>query len=78
MAVDFHDSGDAIDPDFRRSWPSSVFLEGCNFLSTAQLRRKWDHFKLSGGDLVISGSASTEFLSQKLAQRRQGLFSTQA
>ncbi|MCQ0090928.1 restriction endonuclease subunit S [Roseovarius sp. M141] len=63
MAVDFHDSGV---PLIRISGVRGrqVTLEGCNFLSTAKVRRKWDHFKLSEGDLVISGSASTGFVSE--------------
>lgn len=63
MAVDFHDSGV---PLIRISGVRSrrVTLDGCNYLSPVKVRRKWDHFKLSEGDLVISGSASTGFVSE--------------
>lgn len=63
MAVDFHDSGV---PLIRISGVRgrTVTLDGCNYLSPVKVRRKWDHFKLSEGDLVISGSASTGFVAE--------------
>jgi type I restriction enzyme S subunit len=63
MAVDFHESGV---PLIRISGVRgrNVTLEGCNYLSPAKVRRRWEHFKLSEGDLVISGRASTGFVSE--------------
>jgi type I restriction enzyme S subunit len=39
-------------------------LEGCNFLSPAAVGRKWEHFRVQLGDLLISGSASTGLCSE--------------
>lgn len=36
-----------------------VTLEGCNFLSRQKVSRRWAHFRLNRGDLLISGSASS-------------------
>ncbi|MBT1063725.1 restriction endonuclease subunit S [Bowmanella sp. Y26] len=63
MAVDFHESGV---PLVRISGVKSdlVSLEGCNYLKPSKVRQKWNHFRLNQGDLVISGSASTELVSE--------------
>jgi type I restriction enzyme S subunit len=34
-------------------------LDGCNFLAPDLVEAKWSHFRVRGGDLLISGSAST-------------------
>jgi type I restriction enzyme S subunit len=39
-------------------------LEGCNYLSADLVEKKWKHFRLRTGDLLISGSASTGFCSE--------------
>lgn len=63
MAVDFRDEGV---PLIRISGVKGemVALDGCNYLSPSKVRSKWAHFKLNEGDLVISGSASTELVSE--------------
>lgn len=63
MAVDFHEEGV---PLVRISGVKSetVTLDGCNYLKPSKVRKKWNHFKLRKGDLVISGSASTELVSE--------------
>lgn len=63
MAVDFRDDGV---PLIRISGvrTRTVTLEGCNFLNPVKVRRKWGHFLLSQGDLVISGSASTGLVAE--------------
>ncbi|WP_397298728.1 restriction endonuclease subunit S [Nonlabens ulvanivorans] len=63
MAVDFKTEGI---PLIRISGVKSetITLDGCNYLDPLKVRRKWNHFKLDQGDLVISGSASTELVSE--------------
>lgn len=63
MAVDFHEDGV---PLIRISGVKSetVTLDGCNYLNPLKVCKKWSHFKLKKGDLVISGSASTELVSE--------------
>ena len=39
-------------------------LDGCNFLLPDLVRRKWAHFRVEVGDLLISGSASTGLCSE--------------
>ena len=57
LAKDFHENGiplirlKGVEGDF-------VTLEGCNYLDPAKVERKWHHFRLDRGDLVISTSAS--------------------
>ena len=63
MAADFQDKGV---PLVRISGVRTrvVTLEGCNYLEPAKVRRKWEHFLLKEGDLVISGSASTGLVAE--------------
>jgi len=63
MAVDFREDGV---PLIRISGvrTKTVTLEGCNYLDPAKARRKWNHFLLEEGDLVISGSASTGLVAE--------------
>nr|WP_241427751.1 restriction endonuclease subunit S [Fertoeibacter niger] len=63
MAVDFHNDGV---PLIRISGAktSVVTLEGCNYLDPAKVRRKWNHFLIEEGDLVISGSASSGLVAE--------------
>lgn len=63
MAADFQDKGV---PLVRISGVRTrvVTLEGCNYLDPAKVRRKWEHFLLKEGDLVISGSASTGLVAE--------------
>jgi type I restriction enzyme S subunit len=37
---------------------SQVTLEGCNYLDEDKVKKKWNHFRLEIGDLLISSSAS--------------------
>jgi type I restriction enzyme, S subunit len=39
-------------------------LDGCNFLLPDLVERKWTHFRVEVGDLLISGSASTGLCSE--------------
>ena len=41
-----------------------VSLDGCNWLSEEAVAARWRHFRLSAGDLLISGSASTELIAE--------------
>ena len=63
MATDFLDEGV---PLLRISgiggrWAT---LEGCNYLSPEVVRRRWSHFQVRSGDLLISGSASMGFCTE--------------
>ncbi len=52
-----------------------VSLEGCNFLDEDMVEKKWAHFKLELGDIVLSSSASWVRL-PKLAKRRSVVLRT--
>jgi type I restriction enzyme S subunit len=39
-------------------------LDGCNYLSPELVARRWEHFRVRCGDLLISGSASTGLCSE--------------
>ena len=36
-----------------------VSLEGCNFLDPEKVRKKWSHFQMQQGELLVSASATT-------------------
>ncbi|RAN81403.1 hypothetical protein B5P43_06430 [Bacillus sp. SRB_336] len=57
MAVDFRDVGVPLlrVSGVQEHWAS---LEGCNYLDESRVTERWDHFRLSLGDLLISASAS--------------------
>lgn len=57
MAKDFRDAGV---PLIRIAGMHNdlVSLEGCNFLDEDMVKKKWAHFKLDSGDIVLSSSAS--------------------
>lgn len=57
MAVDFHDDGV---PLVRLSGLGGqrVTLEGCNYLDPKKVTKKWEHFRLEVGDIVVSCSAT--------------------
>lgn len=57
MAVDFHDEGV---PLVRLSGLAgqSVSLHGCNYLDPDKVEKKWAHFRLEAGDILVSCSAS--------------------
>ncbi|OME55199.1 restriction endonuclease subunit S [Paenibacillus odorifer] len=59
LAVDFRDSGI---PLIRISGMQGeeLSLEGCNYLDFKMVERKWDHYKLDIGDILISTSASMD------------------
>ncbi|ALY60533.1 TPA: restriction endonuclease subunit S [Pseudomonas aeruginosa] len=63
MASDFKESGV---PLIRIAGVKGgqVSLEGCNFLSEQKVKRRWEHFRLNRGDLLISGSASSGIVSE--------------
>ena len=65
MASDFRDSGV---PLLRISCigESEVTLDGCNFLEVEKVDKRWAHFRVKRGDLIISGSASTGLCSEVL------------
>ncbi|UYH51239.1 restriction endonuclease subunit S [Candidatus Kirkpatrickella diaphorinae] len=57
MAVEFHDEGV---PLVRLSGliERSVSLKGCNHLDPEKVAKKWSHFRLEVGDILVSCSAS--------------------
>ena len=63
LAVDFRTSGI---PLIRISGMQSdiVSLEGCNYLDEDMVDKKWKHFKLDEGDIVISTSASMDKIAE--------------
>ncbi|CAG0975090.1 Type-1 restriction enzyme EcoKI specificity protein [Anaerolineales bacterium] len=63
LAKDFHDSGV---PLLRLSGVqrSMASLDGCNYLDPEKVAKKWNHFRLKRGDLVISTSATIGMVSE--------------
>lgn len=63
MAVDFHDEGIPLMriSGVRDRWAS---LAGCNYLDPELVAKRWNHFRLELGDLVISASASMGTISE--------------
>lgn len=63
MAADFWDEGV---PLLRISSIGNriATLEGCNYLDPELVQKRWSHFRVKQGDLLISGSASTGFCSE--------------
>jgi type I restriction enzyme S subunit len=57
MAEDFHDEGVPLlrVAGVQGQWAT---LDGCNYLHPAKVAKRWQHFQLSKGDLLISASAS--------------------
>lgn len=63
MAMDFLDDGVPLLRIASISGRTAT-LEGCNYLSLDTVKKKWIHFRVRRGDLLISGSASTGFCSE--------------
>jgi type I restriction enzyme S subunit len=63
MAADFIEEGI---PLLRVSCVQSQFasLEGCNYLDPEKVAKKWKHFRVDVGDLLISASATTGSISE--------------
>ena len=63
MASDFLDEGIPLVriTGVKDRW---VNLDGCNYLSPDQVQKKWNHFRLKEGDLLISASASMGTVSE--------------
>ncbi len=61
MAVDFKNEGV---PLLRISGMKNEIadLVDCNFLEPKKVKKKWSHFKLTEGDIIISCSASTDIV----------------
>lgn len=57
MAVDFHDQGV---PLIRLAGltPGTSLLTKCNYLDPAKVDKKWEHFRVRVGDVLLSTSAS--------------------
>jgi len=61
MAIDFKNEGV---PLMRISGLKGDLanLDGCNYLDPEKVKKKWSHFKLNKGDILISASASTDIV----------------
>jgi len=56
LAKDFHESG--IPLIRLEGINSGSLLDGCNYLNQDLVAKKWSHFKLQKGDILLSSSAS--------------------
>jgi len=63
MADDFRDEGVPL-LRIHNIQPGFIELEGCNFLEPGKVAKRWNHFRLEKGDLVISASATTGIVSE--------------
>ena len=59
LAKDFRDSGTPL-IRIAGMQGDKLSLEGCNYLDSSMVEKKWSHFKLDLGDIVISTSASMD------------------
>jgi type I restriction enzyme, S subunit len=61
MAVDFRNDGI---PLLRISGMKGKYasLNGCNYLQPEKVKKRWNHFRLNRGDILISCSASTDIV----------------
>ena len=72
--IDFREGPGILAEDFEESGvplirisnlkPSGVDLTGCNWLDPEKVDKRWGQFRVREGDLLISGSASTELISE--------------
>jgi len=63
MAIDFHEKGIPL-IRLKGVQRSTVSLDGCNFLDPEKVKKKWNHFRLELGDLLISTSATIGMVSE--------------
>lgn len=63
LAVDFRDKGIPL-IRIAGMKGSFVSLEGCNYLDEEMVSKKWNHFRLDKGDIVISTSASMDKIAE--------------
>lgn len=63
LAEDFEDSGIPL-IRLKGLKNNVATLEGCNFLDPAKVEKKWKHFRLEKGDLLLSTSASLGMVSE--------------
>jgi type I restriction enzyme S subunit len=63
MAADFTDEGVPL-LRIAGIGGRTATLDGCNYLSRDLVDKRWVHFRVRKGDLLISGSASTGFCSE--------------
>ncbi len=63
MATDFGDEGVPLIrvAGVRERWAT---LNGCNYLNPEKVSKRWDHFRVNEGDLLISASASMGTVSE--------------
>ncbi len=67
-AIDFQEGPGILAEDFRPSGVPLIrlsgldrggrVLDGCNFLDEEAVKRRWDHFRVRSGDVLLSTSAS--------------------
>ncbi len=57
MARDFHEAGVPL-IRVTNLVNGSVSLQGCNYLDPEKVQQKWNHFRLSSGDLLVSSSGT--------------------
>ena len=67
-AIDFQEGPGILAKDFRENGVplirlsglnrGSPVLDGCNYLDAEMVMRRWSHFKLQAGDILLSTSAS--------------------
>ena len=63
LAIDFRPSGTPL-IRIAGMQHEYVSLNGCNYLDNNMVEKRWKHFKLDVGDIVISTSASTDKIAE--------------
>jgi type I restriction enzyme S subunit len=71
MAEDFLDDGIPL-LRIRNLVGETVELGGCNFLDPAKVQRRWNHFRVEVGDLLISASATTGGMAAEVSDNAAG------
>lgn len=70
LAKDFHESGVPLLRLSSISGPVTTF-QGCNYLDSDKVKKKWEHFKLIKRDILLSTSGSLGRVSE-VAEQQEG------
>ena len=67
LAKDFHESGVPL-LRLKSIQTTYATLDGCNYLSEDKVAKKWNHFRLQIGDMLVSTSATIGIVSEVTQQ----------
>ena len=71
MADDFYDDGVPLLRIKGLSGPTAT-LTGCNYLDPMKVKKRWNHFRVELGDLLISASATRGGIASEVSEETVG------